>query len=45
MKNWQNPEIEALDIQETFGGPIFTPQVDYDYFDGEKLVEWLGEDS
>jgi len=42
MKNWQNPEIKSLDVQETYGGPIYNEVVDYDFYDG-MWVEYLGE--
>jgi len=47
MKKWQNPEIKALDVQETFGGPKFIDEVDFTYYDEKegRWVDYLGEQS
>ena len=39
-KNWLEPEILALNMQETFGGPKFVPETDSDDYWDEETNRW-----
>jgi len=47
-KNWLEPEIHVLSMQETFGGPSLIPEPDSDLYWDEETQKWwknYGEES
>ena len=39
-KNWIEPEVQALDVQNTFGGPKFNPEQDAEIWFCKETNMW-----